>query len=205
MERLVGERSEADGALTKKSKDVACRRCGRLLMLLAGRRVAMSDRNMWIMRGVAVDLAAVTRVRAARCAEDVALRRWAEAVADYDRAIQRQGKALSHATTRVHRAMAPLRPYYFCRIEGRLLAEDYRGLARFDGRKVACVSNSRTAVDDARASLAKMTETEDAKVATARRARAEATADLVHALGMDRAALVAGLSPRLLGRMRSGR
>lgn len=101
--------------------------------------------------------------------------------------------------------MAPLLPYYYCRIEGRLLADDYRGLARFDGRKVARVCNSRTAVDETRVRLAAITESEDAKVGTARQARAEATGELVHALGMERAALVTGLNPRQLGRMRSGR
>lgn len=156
------------------------------------------------MTTVRADPAMLARLRQARAVEDGALRQWTQAVAGYERARLRRDRAIARAADGVRRAMAPLLPHYYCRIEAKLTAKDYQELARFDGRRVARVCASGPAVNEARTRLAEVTAAEDAKLCAAKQARAQATAELIR-VAADRAPMMTGLSPQQLGTMRSGR
>lgn len=137
--------------------------------------------------------------------EDAALAAWTAAVADHDRAVRDRGQIIRRATAAVLRAMRPLEPAYYERIEACLAAEDWAALAQFDGRKVARVAAIRTKVDAARNRLADATAQADASLTSALASRTAATENLIAALGLDRAAAVTGLSRRRLAALRVGR
>lgn len=137
--------------------------------------------------------------------EDAALAAWTAAIADHDRAVRERDRTRRRATAEAHRAMRPLEPAYFERIEACIAAEDWAALARFDGRNVARVAAARTKVDAALTRLDNATGPADAALASARASRTEATENLIATLGPDRAATITGLSRRRLAALRAGR
>ena len=158
-----------------------------------------------IMIRAKVDPAMVVRLRAARAAEDAALRQRLTAVAVYAAAIEHHARVVGRATATVHRRMAPMKPGMYVKVE-EMLAGDGPRYAAPRHAALTCLHVRRThhAVNQARARLAEVTAAEDAKVTAARQVRTEATAELLR-LTADRAPMRTGLSPQQLGTMRSGR
>jgi hypothetical protein len=164
--------------------------------------------TVWLRRALGIgDGAPPGSVDAAmrRQQEDAALVAWTAAIADHDRAVRERDRTRRRATAVLHRAMRPLEPAYFERIEACIAAEDWGALTRFDGRNVARVAAARTKVDAAVTRLDDATGRADASLASARASRTEATENLIATLGPDRAATITGLSRRRLAALRAGR
>jgi hypothetical protein len=121
---------------------------------------------------------ATAHVQAMRDAEGVALAAWLTASTAHDRAVAQRATALARAQARVVRAMTPLSPLRYERMEAAYAARNFRNAADYV-RVIGNLRRSVPAVAAARENLAAVRVVTDMKVHAARVARAQAARALL--------------------------
>lgn len=143
------------------------------------------------------------RVARLRGVEDAALAQWRSACSAHDRAVAHRARVVGWAEAAVRRAMRPVLPHHYVRIEALLDAGPQVILARPRGWALAAVYHTRRAVNESRDRLAATRAVQDTAVAAARDTRGAATARLMDAWTYPDGAT--GVSMQRLAMMRAGR